>query len=750
MMKNTCKISIYNCSDRCDLSFCTVANEQYSTWFTTYFRDNMKRQGLRWSGSSKVGQRKERIAELDDCPAVERTRVLLKGGVTTKAYVPRNYSSQRLASLQAASRPLERSTIMRRGQEPSDYATEEYNDLVRKKGEVLPPVVFNVISEKQPHKKRSTTGTYKQKSRSNKPQGVYITHETVISANLPSGVERVNNQVFMATNYRFPQPTRPRKRTNRTQSEQAWRPFISVRRNNTIILPTSTAHEEDLENTSSGSLKTNQPIPLPGSNQTVPSPLLPGANFLTEDAGNHYYLPTLEGMQTPRNSPDWEERQAKEWKDTVQQGGNTNTCKRLSRALASPREPDNSRRPLALNHVLIGDEAMLYMVQPRRSAKYNAPPSVISRKLPSSSGSSRTPSKLEPKWKQSNFAFNRYTPPTARSKDWQVPHRRSEGSTSASSRNTLDQISSSAHTHEETLVTAFEREESRKTFCVTTKVTKDSVSPEAETHHADSESHSQKMDATGNNQLAEINGLFKGFYLKDTPKSERSSTQGLTACDRYQAKGGNEDGGFSTLPGGKHQQEKCCGTKEGSSSISVESGTSTPCLKELSPGFTPRHSASSSLSSLFSRAEYDDIGSLPSSPFCRRSMFNRRSSSIDSAMSRPSSDLLDVPFYVTPAKDRLPGLGDSPADSPQSISYFFAERRPPAPGGAPCQQPDPRASDSLSQSGGEGMSCGPCTYGWIWWAASFTPSQANGEPRGLSTCCQPHYRRWWWFQCVVW
>jgi len=85
------------------------------------------------------------------------------------------------------------------------------------------------------------------------------------------------------------------------------------------------------------------------------------------------------------------------------------------------------------------------------------------------------------------------------------------------------------------------------------------------------------------------------------------------------------------------------------------SKSSTPALLEPQETFTDFSRPVSSWSSI----AVDEITSLPGSPFYNRQVLQRRSSSIDSGMSRPGSDFLDVPILLVQARDRSPSMIDS-------------------------------------------------------------------------------------------
>jgi len=101
-----------------------------------------------------------------------------------------------------------------------------------------------------------------------------------------------------------------------------------------------------------------------------------------------------------------------------------------------------------------------------------------------------------------------------------------------------------------------------------------------------------------------------------------------------------------------------------------DSKSSTPALLELVTD------CSRPVSSMSSSIAVDEITSLPGSPFYRQ-VLQRRSSSIDSSiMSRPGSDLLDVPIFLVQPRDRSPSMvsdtetpsvAESPVASPVCI-----------------------------------------------------------------------------------
>ena len=107
--------------------------------------------------------------------------------------------------------------------------------------------------------------------------------------------------------------------------------------------------------------------------------------------------------------------------------------------------------------------------------------------------------------------------------------------------------------------------------------------------------------------------------------------------------------------------------------LTFDSKSSTPALLEPVDLVTD---CSRPVSSMSSSIAVDEITSLPGSPFYRQ-VLQRRSSSIDSSiMSRPGSDLLDVPIFLAQARDRSPSMvsdietpsaAESPITSPVCI-----------------------------------------------------------------------------------
>ena len=93
-------------------------------------------------------------------------------------------------------------------------------------------------------------------------------------------------------------------------------------------------------------------------------------------------------------------------------------------------------------------------------------------------------------------------------------------------------------------------------------------------------------------------------------------------------------------------------------SLLTDSKCSTPSLRE--PQDIDFSRSPSSASSSFIG---DEITSLPGSPFYRH-VLQRRSSSIDSGISRPGSDFLDVPLLLVQARDRSPIQDESLVESP--------------------------------------------------------------------------------------
>jgi len=111
-----------------------------------------------------------------------------------------------------------------------------------------------------------------------------------------------------------------------------------------------------------------------------------------------------------------------------------------------------------------------------------------------------------------------------------------------------------------------------------------------------------------------------------------------------------------------------------------DSKSSTPALLEPVDLVTD---CSRPVSSMSSSIAVDEITSLPGSPFYRQ-VLQRRSSSIDSSiMSRPGSDLLDVPIFLVQPRDRSPSMvsdietpsaAESPVASPICIVTGTEER----------------------------------------------------------------------------
>jgi len=107
--------------------------------------------------------------------------------------------------------------------------------------------------------------------------------------------------------------------------------------------------------------------------------------------------------------------------------------------------------------------------------------------------------------------------------------------------------------------------------------------------------------------------------------------------------------------------------------LTYDSKSSTPALLEPVDLVTD---CSRPVSSMSSSIAVDEITSLPGSPFYRQ-VLQRRSSSIDSSiMSRPGSDLLDVPIFLVQPRDRSPSMvsdietpsaAESPITSPVCI-----------------------------------------------------------------------------------
>ena len=111
-----------------------------------------------------------------------------------------------------------------------------------------------------------------------------------------------------------------------------------------------------------------------------------------------------------------------------------------------------------------------------------------------------------------------------------------------------------------------------------------------------------------------------------------------------------------------------------------DSKSSTPALLEPVDLVTD---CSRPVSSMSSSIAVDEITSLPGSPFYRQ-VLQRRSSSIDSSiMSRPGSDLLDVPIFLVQPRDRSPSMvsdpetpsvAESPVASPVCVVTTVEER----------------------------------------------------------------------------
>ena len=103
-----------------------------------------------------------------------------------------------------------------------------------------------------------------------------------------------------------------------------------------------------------------------------------------------------------------------------------------------------------------------------------------------------------------------------------------------------------------------------------------------------------------------------------------------------------------------------------------DSKSSTPALLEPAEFDSRPHSCTSSLADTSLMLENDDIASLLGSPFPGSKSqgghpgLRRRSSSIDSAISRPGSDFLEVPQAIVAAasRDKVPCMLDSPGESP--------------------------------------------------------------------------------------
>lgn len=532
----------------------------------------------------------------------------------------------------------------------------------------LPPVKLysRPPARKNPQNKTTSPSSSRRSREKEKyrefPDSVYISQKTFISTDLPPGIQFVKNksQVILHTSHsRAPNPRIVKRRANRTQSEQHWRPAINVTRNNTFAMPACPLEKEELEDLLHTRPRDKARSSLSRTSQKVRDRIKPvHNNFFGGDISDINTYPsfsTMEHAQTPLNSPQHSPNanssRGARASHSTHQGGYSRT---LSSSL---RDPFSPRQTMLINKVSIGEEPMHYMLQSRTGSIYNRSSRLMDQDTTTMTGEENQSNASQSR--SGKLVSNIYLPmkpPSMPVQHWLQNSQQGAtkwGGPGDDPSQWHQVVGDDQGIHEEMIL-----QDANKFALDNHDQGSDAEQMWSEKWETMFPSDSENDSAAGVS-VEQIGHLLEDFHLGAT--SDRSPGSDRTeACIRpsipTEATSDQDINSYKQYP------------EVNTTLIEAESRSSTPTrldLHEVDQGIHHSHSDTSSLSSLFSR-EYDDIGSLPCSPFYRRGIVHRRSSSIDSAMSRPSSDLLDVPFYVASAKDRLPGCGDSPAsgDSP--------------------------------------------------------------------------------------